>query len=127
MNNDEIKAQIEADTIRGIARGWDAASSEWRKMALMTLCDVALKQKTLSVNDFRDAVKSSEIKTHNYAALGGLMVTARGFGWIKTVGSEPSPASHHGNVRLWESLIYQEKSSRERHEEAATTGALFQL
>lgn len=125
MNNEEIKAQIEADTIRGIARGWDAASSEWRKMALMTLCDVALRQKTLSVNDFRDAVKGSEIKTHNYAALGGLMVTARGFGWIRVVGNEPSPASHHGDVRLWESLIYQEKSFTDRQAEYAQRQRLF--
>lgn len=110
--------KIESETRRAVERGWDASKSLWRKMALQVLLEMCLGTRRFTVNDFRKKILQSEIKTHDNRAMGGLMVTARQWGWIRASGGEiESKVGHRSPLQVWDSVIYQEKSFRERQNE----------
>lgn len=107
---EKIKAEVEA----AVARGWDAADSEWRKMALLILCATALGTREFSVNDFRERLKAQPEKTHDNRAVGGLMKTAERWGWIENTGlTFPSKVGHKTPLTVWRSKIFQDLSFRE--------------
>jgi len=109
------------ETDRAIERGWDAAHTKWRQMALEILCQTCLTTQTFTVNDFRDKIKKSGIHTHDNRAMGGLMVTGKKYGWLETTGrSIPSVVGHKVPIQIWQSKIYLEQSKRELLESAPT-------
>lgn len=105
------KIQIETDL--AIKRGWDSTRSQWRTMALKILCEVCLEKREFTVNDFRNMILNSGIVTHDNRAMGGLMATAKKWGWIKSINSIPSRVGHKTPIQVWRSCIYQEPSTRE--------------
>lgn len=110
-------AQIEEEAKAAIKRGWDASKVGWRKQALTILLKTALSNSLFTVNDFRKQIIDSGIKTHDNRAMGGLMVTARNWGWIKPSGGEiVSKVGHKSKLQVWRSNIIQEPSARERRE-----------
>ena len=99
---------IKKETEAAIIKGWDHAKTQWRVMALEVLCHFALTTRAFTVNDFRDQIKNSDIKTHDNRAMGGLMTTAKGWGWIMPTGeSIPSRVGHKVHIQVWRSMIYQ--------------------
>lgn len=110
-------AQIDEEAKAAIRRGWDASKVGWRKQALIILLQTALSREVFTVNDFRDKIKESGITTHDNRAMGGLMVTARGWGWIKSSGDEIRSRVGHGvPLQVWKSNIVQHPSNREQRE-----------
>lgn len=98
--------QIQAETDAGIAKGWEGAHVQWRKMALNCLLELCLTQKSFTVNDFRDSVRASQIKTHDNRAMGGVMVTAKKLGWITPTGSSIiSRVGHKSQLQVWKSNL----------------------
>ncbi len=103
----DILAQIEREKEESIKRGWDASKSDWRATALRILCETALSEKIFTVNDFRDRIKQSGVTTHDNRAMGGLMMTARQWGWIEESGEEiESKVGHKSHIQVWRSKIY---------------------
>jgi len=99
-------AVIQAETESAIKKGWDATRAEWRIMALQVLCRTALTHKTFTVNDFRGEILESEIKTHDYRAMGGLVKAAEKFGWIEPTGETiPSRVGHKIPMQVWRSRL----------------------
>lgn len=110
-------AQIEEEAKAAVRRGWDASKVGWRKQALTILLSTALSHEFFTVNDFRDKIKESGIVTHDNRAMGGLMVTARGWGWIRSSGDEiTSKVGHKSKLQVWQSNIMQHPSNREQRE-----------
>jgi len=100
--------KILEDTQRGIKMGWDNAKVEWRRMALDIIYRLCLERKLITANDFTKIIKDSHIKTHDNRAIGGLVMAAKKFKWIKPTGKvEVSKAGHFIKIQVWESLICQ--------------------
>lgn len=103
-----MDAELQRVTDEAIERGFNNASIKWRVMALENLYRFAKCTKTFTVNDFRDMVALSPIKTHDNRAMGGVIQTARKEGWIKPTGkSIPSRVGHKVHIQVWESLIFK--------------------
>lgn len=105
--------RIKKQTDFAIKRGWQASKVQWRQTALVILCEFALCNKEFTVNDFRDKILESGVTTHDNRAMGGLMSTAKGWGWITSVSHIPSLVGHKTPIQVWRSNIYQEASMRE--------------
>jgi len=67
----EEYALLRKETDEAIKKGYDHSKAEWRFMAFEILYDVCRTTEKFSVNDFRNRVLRSEIKTHDNRALGG--------------------------------------------------------
>lgn len=109
----EMLERIKIETDFAIKRGWEAAKVQWRQTALVILCEFALSNREFTVNDFRDKILESGVKTHDNRAMGGLMTTAKRWGWITSVSAIPSMVGHKTPIQVWRSNIYQEPSMRE--------------
>lgn len=95
-------------TEAGIEQSFDNAHNEWRSMALECLRVICTTRETFTVNDVRDLVKLSPLKTHDNRAMGGVMVTGRKNGWLLPTGqSIPSIVGHKVHIQVWKSLIYK--------------------
>jgi hypothetical protein len=111
------RALIEQETRDAIERGYDHAKVEWRQMALECLYEVCLTMKTFTVNDFRDKVDASPIKTHDKRAMGGVINTARRLGWIEPTGDTiPSRVGHKTPMQIWRSLKCVTEGDAPKHE-----------
>lgn len=123
MNQQE---QIEKETEAAIKRGWDASKVEWRRLSLQVLLATCLTTRKFTVDDFRKVIRESGVTTHDNRAMGGLMVTARSWGWIHATGGEiESKVGHRSPLQVWESKIYQEPSAREKRETIFVQQALL--
>lgn len=104
----EEYAVIRKETDAAIEKGLDATRAEWRAMALQELHKVCKSKATFTVNDVRDAVLASNIKTHDNRAMGGVMQMAKRLGWIAPSGqSIPSRVGHLVHIQIWRSLLYK--------------------
>ena len=113
----DFLSQIEQETQSAIKRGWDASKVGWRREALKIVLSTSLSTKQFTVNDFRDIIKASGFTTPDNRAMGGLMVTARNWKWIRPSGDEiVSKVGHKSKLQVWISNIYQEASRREKVE-----------
>ena len=117
---------IRQETEAAVKRGWDASHSEWRATALAILCETCLTAREFTVDYFREKIKSSGVKTHDNRAMGGLMATARNWGWIEATGEKIPNREWHGiGLRVWKSNIYQELSFREIEQERVLSQKLL--
>jgi len=93
----------------GIKRSFENAHEEWRAMALHHLHQLCISKETFTVNDLRDIVRSSPLKTHDNRAMGGVIVTGKKNGWLAPTGeSIPSVIGHKVHIQIWKSLIYKQ-------------------
>lgn len=94
-------------TEKGIERSLENAHEQWRAMALRCLLEVCKSNEFFTVNDVRDVVKKSHLKTHDNRAMGGVMVTGRKEGWLAPTGRTiPSVVGHKVHIQVWKSLLY---------------------
>lgn len=99
---------MKAATEEGIERGTANANEDWKEMALECVRVVATKQQTFTVNEVREMVEKSPIKTHSLLALGGVMRKANNLGWIEgTDERAPSLVTHGSLVQVWRSRLYK--------------------
>lgn len=100
-------SQIVKETNDAIARGYDHARAEWKLAALQLVYDMAAGTEKFSVNDFRRKLLELPMQTHDLRAIGGLMTTAKRYGWIERSGeTSGSLVAHLVPVQVWKSLIY---------------------
>lgn len=101
-DREEMNRRTEA----GIERAIDNAHEAWRSMALDCLRKLCEEQDTFTVNDLRKLVSASPLKTHDNRAMGGILVTGRSDGWLKSTGMTiPSVVGHKTPIQIWKSLI----------------------
>lgn len=94
-------------TERGIETSLENAHEQWRAMARRCLHEVCLNNEFFTVNDVRDIVKRSHLKTHDNRAMGGVMVTGKKEGWLAPTGKTiPSVVGHKVHIQVWKSLLY---------------------
>lgn len=94
-------------TEKAVERSYVNADSQWREMALQCVKVICEKHKTFTVNEVRDLVKMSPLKTHDNRAMGGVMATAKKLGWLAPTGeSIPSVVGHKVHIQIWQSRIY---------------------
>lgn len=106
----EDRVRMNEATARAVEQGYDNAHDAWRAMALECVQQICLTKETFTVNDVRDLVKLSDLKTHDNRAMGGVMVTAKGRGWLLPTGqSIPSVVGHKTHIQVWKSLIFKGK------------------
>ncbi len=104
------RVEMHKVTTEAVKRSYDHADDEWRAMALDCVKHVAQRHETFTVNDVRDLVQLSHLKTHDNRAMGGVMKTAQRIGYIAPTGeSIPSVVGHKVPIQIWKSLIYQPK------------------
>lgn len=102
--------QIKIETDRAIKRGLDHVHVEWRNMALKVMLKVCQKKREFTMNDVRDIVKQSHIKTHDNRAMGGIAMTALNLGWISHTGKFIiSRVGHKSILQVWKSNVYKGK------------------
>lgn len=102
------KEEMNVVTRKGIERSIDHAHEEWRNMALRCLHEVCINNEFFTVNDVRDIVKTSHLKTHDNRAMGGVMVTGKKEGWLVPTGKTiPSVVGHKVHIQIWKSLLYK--------------------
>lgn len=100
--------RMDKATNRAIEQGFDNAHDAWRAMALECLQQICLTKETFTVNEVRELVSLSDLKTHDNRAMGGVMVTGKGKGWLAPTGqSIPSVVGHKVHIQIWKSLIYK--------------------
>ena len=110
-------AQIDKIVADAIAKGYDHAKADWRGMALGVLLEVCKTEETFTANDLSKEIMKSPIKTHDNRAIGGVIKTGQGLGWLKPTGNRtPSYFGHKVAIQVWESLLYKKP---------ATEGTLF--
>lgn len=99
-------AIIVKETDAAIQKGYDSSKAEWRIKVLEIIYDTCMGMEKFTVNDFRKAVQESGLETHDNRAMGGVMVTAKSYGWIGLTGeSIPSRVGHKSRLQIWKSLI----------------------
>jgi hypothetical protein len=102
------RAEMNRVTEEGIEKGFDNANEEWRAMALNCLYNLCLARETFTVNELRDIVKRSPLKTHDNRAMGGVMATGKKEGWLTPTGQTiPSVVGHKVHIQIWKSLLYK--------------------
>lgn len=108
INSQEDIIRMNEATKRAVEQGFDNAHDAWRAMALECVQQICLTKESFTVNDVRDLVKMSDLKTHDNRAMGGVMVTAKGRGWLVPTGkSIPSVVGHKTHIQVWKSLIFK--------------------
>lgn len=106
----EDRVRMNEATTRAIEQGFDNAHDAWRAMALECLQQICLSKAEFTVNEVRDLVKFSDLKTHDNRAMGGVMVTGKSKGWLMPTGrSIPSVVGHKVHIQVWKSLIFKGK------------------
>lgn len=106
----EDRIRMREATDRAVAQGFENAHDAWRAMALECLQQICLTKAEFTVNDVRDLVQLSDLKTHDNRAMGGVMVTGKRNGWLMPTGrSIPSVVGHKVHIQIWKSLIYRGK------------------
>lgn len=104
----EDRVRMNEATTRAIEQGFDNAHDAWRAMALECLQQICLSKAEFTVNEVRDLVKLSDLKTHDNRAMGGVMVTGKSKGWLMPTGrSIPSVVGHKVHIQIWKSLIFK--------------------
>ncbi len=108
-----IIATGDKETDAGIEKAYTHANPEWVQMALDVVYRACVRLPEWSVNDIRDEINASEIKTHSNYAMGGIIGAAKKNGWItqaRSVVGEPkkvlNTAGHLTTIQVWKSLIY---------------------
>lgn len=105
MNDQDI---ISRETNEAIERGFDGSGLEWRKMVFACLWKICKTHHSFTVNDFRNFVDASPIKTHDKRAMGGVMKKAQTLGWIAPSGTSIRSRVGHGvRMQVWLSLLYK--------------------
>ena len=102
------KVEMHAVTEKAVEQSYAHANDAWRDMALECVKVICEKHKTFTVNQVRDLVKMSHLKTHDNRAMGGVMATAKKLKWLAPTGeSIPSVVGHKVHIQIWKSLIYK--------------------
>lgn len=102
----ESYPEIVKVTDEAIERGYSHADSEWRAMALDCLHHICLNNETFTVNDVRDIVKMSSLKTQDNRAMGGVIKRGVANKWMEATGKTiPSLVGHKVHIQIWKSLI----------------------
>lgn len=98
-------------TDKAIADGYSSSDAEWRQMALTVVYEMCLRRQEFTVNEVRDIIKSSPLKTSDNRAMGGVMQKAKALKWIQASGrSIPSKVGHLVPIQIWDSLIFRSES-----------------
>lgn len=85
------------------------ADPKWRKAALVALKTLAEKRTTFISADVLAELASSDVKTHDLRAIGGVMIEGRDLGMIESSGLVRRADKHtRGATTLWKSRIYQQ-------------------
>lgn len=111
-NIKESNEEINKITDESIKKSFDHANSEWRGMALDSLEQICLTHVTFTVNDVRDLVKWSHLKTHDNRAMGGVIKRGVANKWMEATGKTiPSLVGHKVHIQIWKSLIIKKKEN----------------
>lgn len=103
------REKMEEVTEKGIEQSFENAHEEWRAMALEALYKVCKSYETFTVNEVRQVVEASKLKTHDNRAMGGIIKTGQKEGWLAPTGDTiPSVVGHKTHIQIWKSLIYKE-------------------
>lgn len=99
-------ASIDDEKNAGIEQGYMNAKAQWKATALEIVRRTAEHFAMFTVNDFRDELKKTGVKTHDNRAIAGIMRTAQAREWIKPSGETiRSRVGHGGPLIIWQSLI----------------------
>lgn len=111
LTSEESK-EMRGQTEDAISRGINSAHEEWREMAIECLRIVASKNPTFTVNQVRELVDMSPLKTHDNRAMGGVIRAGLANKWIEKTGdSIPSVVGHKVHIQIWRSKIYKDKAT----------------
>lgn len=92
----------------GMTQAEIAANEEWKAQARNALYYTAWTNEVLTVDAVSQNIPNG-VKTHNYKALGGIMMGGKKEGWIEVTDRfTPSTRStrHATPIRIWKSLIW---------------------
>ncbi len=94
----------------GMSRAKANASRDWQATAMAVLQAAAKARPYISANDLWDGVDALGVFTHENRASGPAMTKAKENGWIAPTDrwiKSSRPTRHHGDVRLWRSLLHR--------------------
>jgi hypothetical protein len=104
--------EIQKITNQAIDEGYVGANLAWKEMAHNCLKRICLARETFTMNDLRDLVRQSPIKTHDNRAMGGVMKWARKMGMVEATGATiVSKVGHKSPLQVWRSNIYKPKET----------------
>lgn len=104
--------EIQKITDQAIDEAYAGANMAWKKMAFECLKKICETKQTFTMNDLRELVNQSPIKTSDNRAMGGVVKTARKAGLIVPTGSSiVSKVGHKSPLQIWKSTIYKPKAT----------------
>ena len=95
-------------TLDAMERSIDHADGDWRETALDCVHALALRQQELTTDAVHKLLATKAVDTHNWSAIGPVMVRAKAEGWIEKTGNirRSRRVVGHGNLQMvWRSLI----------------------
>lgn len=103
----QYRQEVKQETDKAVKQSLDHGDVEFKRWAYKCIVAVAKRQKEFTINDVRDLVHSSDIKTHDNRVLGGVMRVAKTRKVMRATGRTlPNKVGHGTQMQVWESLIY---------------------
>lgn len=98
---------IDQETDEAVQRSFDNSNQSWREITLNNLMKFCEYTDTFTMNDFRDYnALYCKATTHDNRAMGGVIRTARTYGWIIPTGRTIiSRVGHKSPLQIWKSII----------------------
>lgn len=107
-------AQAEQAADNAIAQAGEHADPQWTQRALDAVWDLAIGNATLTTDDVWALLAHVDTGTHEPRALGAVMRTAAGKGWVYASDDyrkSQRPACHARPLRVWVSRIHHARTA----------------